>query len=237
MEKKDTPLRIIVTVGLFLGVICGTFIFCREYQQHAIKNAVYAIHEETPEVAKRAIRHVWNIERRTSNGTTMLEAASEMGNVELMRYLLEKGANPNGSKKSTSTPLECYCASQFGYRSMEPLEVLIEYGADPSIFRIDSPAYLLAEQFKWMIYTRKKAAAQEVVFLVEHGAPVKSKKTTILHLAAETDEKELMEAILATEEGKRFLWAKDENGKTPWDIAVENEAVKVQEILRGFENE
>lgn len=33
------------------------------------------------------------------------------------------------------------------------------------------------------------------------------------------------------------MTAKDENGKTPWDIAVENEAVKVQEILRGFENE
>ena len=63
-----------------------------------------------------------------NKGMTALHYASRLGNLALVRFLLEKGARLEAKNRSGATPLHCACGSRLP--SMELLNCLIARGAD-----------------------------------------------------------------------------------------------------------
>jgi len=67
------------------------------------------------------------------NGTILMAAANQ-GNVEMLRQLLEKNANPNLPSPTTGeTPLHAATAKGFAKGTLECVELLLKAGANPNI--------------------------------------------------------------------------------------------------------
>jgi len=64
-------------------------------------------------------------------GDTALHAATFKGRLDVVKYLLSKGADPNVANKTGSTPLHKLVLSR--YDQMPILKTLLKYDADPSI--------------------------------------------------------------------------------------------------------
>ncbi|XP_012942165.1 IQ motif and ankyrin repeat domain-containing protein 1 isoform X2 [Aplysia californica] len=74
------------------------------------------------------------IDCEDANGNTPLSEAANGGSAEAIRFLLEKGAEPNSQGQFLRTPL--YRSAFIG--SLEATQVLLENGADPRICASDS---------------------------------------------------------------------------------------------------
>lgn len=73
------------------------------------------------------------VECEDPNGNTPLSEASSGGHVEVITFLIERGANPNSKGQFDRTPL--YRASYAGH--LEACQTLLQYGADPRIYAGD----------------------------------------------------------------------------------------------------
>ncbi|RIB25201.1 ankyrin repeat-containing domain protein [Gigaspora rosea] len=68
-------------------------------------------------------------------GLTPLHEAVSAHNYEIVKYLLEAGANPNiGESENVDTPLHDACS--LGYHDI--VTILIDYGADPDKTNVNS---------------------------------------------------------------------------------------------------
>jgi len=92
------------------------------------------------------------------SGPTALHEAARLGNLEMMNYLLDHGANVNAKEKRGTTPLVYAVFTS----KMEVVECLVEHGADPNI---DSGAYGGSP----MDLARKKDLSDMVDYLASHG--------------------------------------------------------------------
>jgi len=75
------------------------------------------------------------------------------------------------------------------------------------------------------------------LLLLQNGAPLGCGNTSILHLAAKSDMSDLFYVLVHTTEGIGFLTMKDQEGNTPWDVAMQYGAVSVQKVIRDLEVE
>lgn len=235
-KVEDRKIKIVALAICLAGTICASMLMYGFYHGRTVDKICTLIEDRKTDQAIRAINGIWSIDGERTYGGTMLQTACRMGNVEVIRHLLEKGANPH-REKGWMTPLECYCANNFGGDDMEAVKLLVEYGADPAVFASSPSTFLLAWQFSWRAYDRKKVVSQEILFLLEHGAPMVFEGRSLLHVAARTDEEELFEVLLDTEEGRKCLSMKDKDGYTPWDIAVQNGSTEVQALILTAEQE
>ena len=91
-------------------------------------------------------------------GWTDLHSAAFDGNVEEVKELLKKGANPNVREKDGDTPL--HVAARKG--SVDVVELLLKHGADPNIL----------DKYGWTpLHNAAREGHVEVVkLLLEHGA-------------------------------------------------------------------
>ncbi|KAH0419847.1 hypothetical protein CcaCcLH18_14269 [Colletotrichum camelliae] len=98
------------------------------------------------------------VDIRAENGSTALAFASRNGHMEMVRLLLEKGADMNAVDNEGQTPM--YVASYYGH--LDVLQHLIKRGADKDIPNKDS----------WTpLYTASRNGHLEVVrLLVQNGA-------------------------------------------------------------------
>ncbi|NWI95728.1 ASB3 protein, partial [Pitta sordida] len=86
-----------------------------------------AVENKHPEVVKFLIQHGANVEGpHCWSGWNSLHQASFQGSTEIMKILLEKGANKNGRDDFGITPL--FVAAQYG--QLESLRLLVSHGAD-----------------------------------------------------------------------------------------------------------
>ena len=73
------------------------------------------------------------VECEDPHGNTPLSEASSGGNVDTIRLLVERGADPNTQGQFQRTPL--YRAAYAGH--LDACQALLQYGADPRIYADD----------------------------------------------------------------------------------------------------
>jgi ankyrin repeat protein len=97
----------------------------------ALINAIYF---GRIEIAKILIDNKTNVNHLTMKAQrTPLLYAVQVRNIEILKYLLEAGADPNVQDKSGWAPI--HLASQFGF--IEHVKILVESGANPSLKNYD----------------------------------------------------------------------------------------------------
>ena len=130
---------------------------------------------------------------------TALHMSAYKGHVEIVKYLLEKGANPNVRQESGVTPLAF--AAIGGHT--EVMEILIAHGANPNLSVV-------------MELAARGGHVEAVKILLEHGADINVKVTdggTALTVAVSRQHVELVKFLLskgadvnARVYGKTLLW-------------------------------
>ena len=163
-----------------------------------------------------------------------LVVACEEGNYEVVKALLEKGADPNRSFDGHMSPIEVTYARKNENR-YEITKLLIEHGAD--VDKYSSYNTALFEEIKLLAYGKgsdkewKETAKKCIVLLIENGAKtVENDGTTVTHYLCMGGEIEILQMIDGYE---NQLNARDNKGRTPLMWAVINEKVNAVEFLLG----
>ena len=223
-------------IAMFVAVLCSTIILSVTYQEELVESACAAIESHDQDMAKEYIDMVWFIDIVGHNKKTMLMSACESGNAEMIQYLIIRGADTNKTAIGRLTPLELFCRS--GYEAgNDILLALLDCGAKQSVYTEKPAVFYLAEKFYWMNDAQKAIATEETITLLKHGAPMECDETTLLHEAAKSNMSDLFYILVHDAQGLRLLNAKDANGDTPWNVAVNNGAVAVQQVIRNLERE
>jgi len=120
---------------------------------------------------------------------TMLMAAANQGQAEMLKILLENGADPNiASPVTGETPLHAATAKGFAKDTLECVKLLLEAGANPN----------------------KKAKSE--VSTATYYRDIKVVGETPLHLAAAFGSKEMIEVLLQYNADPSL---KDDRGESP----------------------
>ncbi|XDD46598.1 ankyrin repeat domain-containing protein [Leptospira sp. WS39.C2] len=107
--------------------------------------------------------------KRKEDGYTLLHYAAELGNVDLTKFLIAKGASLNVPMKDGTTPL----ATAIGFSKNEIIKLLLEEGVDPN--------YVLGERnynrthFHYFITKIRKFDPNLFTLFLTKGANIESK--------------------------------------------------------------
>jgi ankyrin repeat protein len=104
----------------------------------------------------------------------MLCKAVYYDHVDIIKYLVENGADVNKRGKAQSTPLHFVCHHYTSIENMKPIiKMLIEHGADLNAKDIGdkTPLMVLLEETR-MITRLSKEEFNVIKYLVENGADV-----------------------------------------------------------------
>jgi len=168
-----------------------------------------------------------DINQATEHGTTALMKASLKGHVEVVRLLLEKGANVNQFKKDSTVQPEKYCstalifASQKGH--VEVVKLLLAYKANPHL--------LMSNGYSALIAASINGHDKVVKVLLESGVAVDSAKknaTTALIFASRNGHVEVVKLLLKYKAALNF---KDWEGVTALMAASQKGHVKIARLL------
>lgn len=223
-------------ISAFIALLCSICLLLNFYQEDKVDAACEVIVNGDVDSLGIYLDEIWNINSLNSDGKTMLMVACENGNIDAMECLLNKGANANASPNGALTPLELYCRDSYEIGEKGIL-LLLDAGARQSIYTVKPAIFYLAENYYWMNSEQKRIATEETIWLLQHGAPLGYGKTSLLHLAARGNMSELFYTVVHTTQGLNMMSMKDENGMTPWDVAIDAGAVAVQQVIRNLEKE
>ncbi|MDV4198077.1 ankyrin repeat domain-containing protein, partial [Salmonella enterica subsp. enterica serovar 1,4,5,12:i:-] len=84
------------------------------------------------------------------DGYTLLHYAAELGNTDLTKFLLSKGAKPNEAMVRGNTPL----STAIGFDKTEIIKILLEAGVDPN-YKLGESDYHRSHFHYYMVKTRK----------------------------------------------------------------------------------
>ena len=215
---------------------------------------VKAAMENDLEEARKLTAAGADLNAADNKGMTALHYASRLGNLALVRFLLEKGARLEAKNRSGATPLHCACGSSLP--SMELLNCLIARGADlnavdnqghtplihsAAVYRLDFVQRLIATGVDGnranhlgqtaLFFAVGRNHYPMVEFLLESGADCKladRNGLTPLHHAAHNRRTSsgIVKLLLKAGADPR---ARTVQGKTPFDLA---RRMEIRELLR-----
>jgi len=153
-----------------------------------------------------------NSRDRSYSGISPLHAAVESGDLEMIQFLLDRGAKPNIRDYQKRTPLMMMDEDAIP----EIFDLLIRYGAKVNLVDKEGNTALhhLAE------YGGK---AEIIRLLISHGADVRSlnkERQTALAVASENNDPENVKALL---EAGSDVNAVNSEGETAWELTDSNE--------------
>ena len=152
---------------------------------------------------------------KDNSGKTALHIAAENGKIDVIRFLLENGAEVNAKDRSGATPL--YTPIKYGHTDI--VKLLIKEGAEVDI----TNRYVNQTPLHWAV---KNGRFDIVKFLLENGADINAIDNageTPLHLAVKNGRFDIVKLILSSvsEEQKMNLLATENGyGYTPLHIAI-----------------
>jgi len=167
-------------------------------------------------------------------GWTPLHLAASSGNLDIVKYLIDHGADVNAKDDVWFTPL--HEAARFGHSSV--VELLIHHGADVNAKSITGSTPL-HEAIGVIISARVLHTLDKCLFvaklLIDHGADVNAKEGllgwTPLHCAAKWGFEDLVKLLLESGADPTVVGI---GGRTPADVAEENNNKHVAEIIRNW---
>ena len=166
-----------------------------------------------------------NVNARDSKNVTVLQLAAVLGNEDIVRLLLDMGANPNGNLVSAATNSDTPLHDAVRFARMKIVRLLLDNGAEVNA---------RAEHGGTALQSAAALENEEIVrLLLEKGASPNGITTsssvncdTPLHVAARTGNFTIVSLMLET---GADIQARDKNGDTPLDIAISK---KDEDILR-----
>jgi ankyrin repeat protein len=150
-------------------------------------------------------------------GGTALQHATQAGKISTMKWLLERGADPDAGR---ATPLVS------GIRNPEMVAILLRHGADPNKPQWDGvrPLHRAAGH----------GEVQSAELLHRHGADLNVKGpggNTPLHHAAESGSLEMIQWLLGQ---SAEINARNDHGRTPYDLGRRPEVLRLLEEHGGM---
>lgn len=169
-----------------------------------------------------------------------LVTACEEGNLEVVKVLLEQGADPNQFLKDNWSPLEAALVHRQSSR-LEIIEILLANGAKPeNIAGSQSPLFIELSSF---LYCNKKWSNEEkenslhvITLLLENGAKsIDDRGNTVIHYLSGSSDVDALALLLVEYPDQVFL--QNQQGETPLIWAVDSGDIKSVEYLisRGSE--
>jgi len=162
----------------------------------------------------------WDIAKDNGYDIKLFSAAIEYGTIELIKFLLENGANVNAKNKDSfdDTPLRVAVVRR---DDIEIIKVLLEHGADVNATSNGKSTPLIVSN-----------NGEVIKLLIEHGADVNAKYDegfTPLHFASVNGQIEIVKILI---ENGADVNVKNDFGQTPKNMAWDPE---VLELLKNAE--
>jgi hypothetical protein len=126
-----------IKIYLEVGAVVGVFII-REYEIPLFE----AIAQKDNEVVKKMITSGFDVNTKNRGGLTALHVAVENENLEIIRFLLNRGANVNAKTKSRRTPIMMIEGGD-EENALEIFKLLTEKGADVNVLNEDKETPLM----------------------------------------------------------------------------------------------
>ena len=122
-------------ISLLLQVSCtSSDLGSRDYDIHPFTPAVdefsQAIMDGDVETVKRFIEEGRDVNAPAWHGSFPIQIAAYSSQFEMVKFLLENGADPNAHTGNCSVPL--LYAAQYE-KNIKIVKILLEYGADPTV--------------------------------------------------------------------------------------------------------
>lgn len=180
---------------------------------------------ESKEVIALLLDHGANINAGSQN-TTVLIKAVEDDNLELVQFLLEKGADPSSGDANCRTPLHLAVDLDRPH-AVEIVQLLLAHGADVNATAVSVGLYGTP-----LAIAAKKNNQKMALLLLSQGADINEGisrfddegrsilESTPLHQAASYGHADMMRFLIEQGKGKIQLDVKDRNGLTAFEIAA-----------------
>jgi ankyrin repeat protein len=204
-------------------LMCVIFIFCLFSQANA-QDIFSAAAEGNLEKIKQLISEKQELVKASNESKkTALHIASEKGHLEIVKYLLENGADTNAKNKFELTPL--FSAAENG--NLELAEMLIEHKADVNAF-----SQFFGTALHRAVYMGHPEVAK---YLLEKGAEVTAQNSTgtVLHTAALLGRPNLARLLI---ENGADVNSKNSGGITPLYYAISTGKDRSSELAMLFIN-
>jgi len=198
----------------------GLFLLMTLFLSSCIQSIDQAIlREDLKQIKSIVERDARVLDKRQDQGSPPLHLAIETGNLSIVRYLIDNGADVNGKDWAGDTPL--HKAASEGYR--EIMSYLVSKGAD-----IRSRNKFQSTPLHHASY---QTSLQPIVFLVENGAEINStniKIETPLNIAAYMDNYQIIAYLIASGADVNIS---DNMGMSPLHYAIFGRDAKVIRLL------
>ena len=137
--KEAVEPNIKITLQVLSGAM-GDFIF--DWSDIPLFRAIAQADNET---VKKALNDGFNVNTKDSYGNTALTVAADHCNLEIVRLLIEKGANVNVKDNNKLTPVLMIfrCAEENEKASLEIFKLLVSRGADVNVRDEDNETLLM----------------------------------------------------------------------------------------------